>query len=157
MTTKYKILTSVHVFNTVTEILALKYGMYEMLHGQVNHRTTEAIYQLQELKEELQSTYQLQDEFEPCIYVANSDTGYSSTIVSPFFRRKGCNTGFLVEDNVSLIHMGDNEQQFRDDIEGLFHRYINVPKRLFELMNIKLKSPITALENALMQTRNLSI
>jgi hypothetical protein len=111
------------------------FGKMETYLWMMTNWTSDIYLEFPEKAEEIQSYYELPDDFIPGFWLRTSDTGDSSVKVYPTWRR-GRSISYVEESAVIKVHSGKIELSdiIKDVVEKAFKEYVRLPEAMCNLM-----------------------
>ena len=149
MSAEYAVMEMSLLFETVLEKTEERFDEILTETAWVNQNIAHTKIQLLDLAEEVNSLYNIPDDFIPGILIESSDTGFSSSKVTAYWKKKKGGSFRLDDESIQLVHKGSNGlDKVKEELPNLFLRYQNVVKKLASLMTEEIEQPIKVLRES---------
>jgi hypothetical protein len=149
MSEEYAVVPTADLVKSIVDSIEERFETYNMVSGYIDHNISRCKILLPELKDELQTIYNLPDEYIPGIIIETSDTGFSANKIGTYWKTK---LGSFINSNeyIYIQHKGNASlDKILDEIPNLFLKYQNTLKKFAKLLTIKLVSPVEVLDRVI--------
>lgn len=149
MSSEYAVVPAYFLFQEVLNKVVERFDDYQVVAAMANHNVARIKIILPSVKDDINSLYNLPDEYIPGLIIETSDTGYSANKIGSFWLANGRGSFITQNEYIYLPHVGNVKiDDILDQLPNLFLKFQNTLKKFAGLMQIEIQYPTRTLKNA---------
>jgi hypothetical protein len=149
MSQEYAVIPAYQLFQEVLQKVEERFEDFITVIALADHNRAVIKIVLPSVKEDINSLYNLPDEYIPGLIIETSDTGYSANKIGSFWLANGRGSFINKNEYIYLPHVGNVKlDDVLEQLPNLFLKFQNTLKKFASLMQIEVEFPVKTLKAA---------